>query len=167
VEKIGGGGGGGGGVTLVAKWGKERISLEGLAPTTTIGQVKNLLTVQTNILPKRQKLVGLTLAAARKGGVTDTDTLSDLKVKGKSNNGSNYSVQHQFILMGTPEENIFVDPSEKDDLPDVVDDFELDFNAGSDEVCISSDDHARIDPETNQYTFDHFCLFHLDLYPLF
>mmetsp|Transcript_6309 Transcript_6309/g.11218 ORF Transcript_6309/g.11218 Transcript_6309/m.11218 type:complete len:422 (-) Transcript_6309:188-1453(-) len=122
-----------GGVTLVAKWGKERISLEGLAPTTTIGQVKNLLTVQTSILAKRQKLVGLTLSAARKGGVTDTDMLSDLKVKGKSNSSNNNSVQHQFILMGTPEEHIFVDPSEKDDLPDVIDDFELDFNAGSDE----------------------------------
>jgi len=30
-------------------------------------------------------------------------------------------------------EQIFVDPSEKDDLPDVLDDFELDFNAGSEE----------------------------------
>ena len=35
--------------------------------------------------------------------------------------------------MGTPEEKIFVDPSDRDDLPDVIDDFELDFNAGSEE----------------------------------
>ena len=33
--------------------------------------------------------------------------------------------------MGTREEHIFVDPNEKDDLPDVIDDFDLDFNAGS------------------------------------
>ena len=32
------------------------------------------------------------------------------------------------------EEKIFVDPSDRDDLPDVVDDFDLDFNAGSSEV---------------------------------
>ena len=38
------------------------------------------------------------------------------------------------ILMGTPEEEIFVDPSEKTDLPDIIDDFDLDFNAGSEEV---------------------------------
>jgi len=35
--------------------------------------------------------------------------------------------------MGTPEEEIFVDPSDRDDLPDVIDDFDLDFNAGSDQ----------------------------------
>jgi ubiquitin-like domain-containing CTD phosphatase 1 len=38
--------------------------------------------------------------------------------------------------MGTPEEDIFVDPSERDDLPDVLDDFGLEFNAGSDEWCV-------------------------------
>ena len=38
--------------------------------------------------------------------------------------------------MGTPEEKIFIDPSDRksQDLPDVIDDFDLDFNAGSDEV---------------------------------
>mmetsp|Transcript_7471 Transcript_7471/g.11138 ORF Transcript_7471/g.11138 Transcript_7471/m.11138 type:complete len:301 (+) Transcript_7471:3-905(+) len=35
--------------------------------------------------------------------------------------------------MGTPEEKIFVDPSEKEGLVDIIDDFDLDFNAGSDE----------------------------------
>ena len=34
--------------------------------------------------------------------------------------------------MGTPEDEIFVDPAERgDDLPDVMDDFDLDWNAGS------------------------------------
>lgn len=33
---------------------------------------------------------------------------------------------------------IMKDPSEKDDLPDVIDDFELDFNAGSHEVSARS-----------------------------
>lgn len=35
--------------------------------------------------------------------------------------------------MGTPEEHIFVDPCDKDDLPDIMDDFDLDCPAGSDE----------------------------------
>jgi len=35
--------------------------------------------------------------------------------------------------MGTPEAEIFVDPSDMDSLPDVIDDFELEYNAGSDE----------------------------------
>ena len=37
------------------------------------------------------------------------------------------------LQMGTPEEKIFVDPGDRDDLPDVIDDFDLDFNAGSDQ----------------------------------
>ncbi len=36
-------------------------------------------------------------------------------------------------MMGTKEEHIFVDPNDKDGLPDVIDDFDLDFNAGSSE----------------------------------
>ena len=120
------------GLTLMAKWGKERIVLEGLNGEATIGNVKDLLEDRTGVLPKRQKLIGLTAIGGAK--VTDALTIGDLKVKsGKSQDG--YSgVVHSFIMMGSREEHIFVDPSEKDDLPDVVDDFDLDFNAGSSEV---------------------------------
>lgn len=131
-------------VSLMAKWGKERIELKGLSPETTIWQVKTMLMEKTFVLPKRQKLIGLTLASKVGGGkVTDENFLSELKLKkslGKRNihgtKGDDDDVSiicHQFILMGTPEENIFIDPRERDDLPDVVDDFDLDFNAGSDE----------------------------------
>jgi len=125
-----------GGVTLVAKWGKERITLEGLPLFTTIGQVKKLLKERTGVLPKRQKLIGLAVAGSNK--MSDEVTLSILKQKGKSSNGvesftSSAIVLHHFILMGSVEKDIFVDPNEKDDLPDVVDDFDLDFNAGSHE----------------------------------
>lgn len=118
-------------VTLVAKFGKERITLVRLDSSTTIAQVKYLLHEETRILPKRQKLVGLLSNSGGAKGVHDDLRLSELKVKGKSD-GSN-EIVHQFILMGTPEEKIFIDPNERDDLPDVVDDFELDFNAGSPE----------------------------------
>ena len=119
-------------VTLVAKFGKERITLENLdAQTTTIGHVKGLLHQQTRVLPKRQKLVGLVALQGGAKGVHDDLPLSELKSK---NNKS--TITHQFILMGTPEEAIFVDPSERDDLPDVLDDFGLEFNAGSDEWCV-------------------------------
>jgi len=120
-------------ITLVAKWGKERITLEELPHVTTIGEVKVMLSEQTNILPKRQKLIGL--SANGGGKVTDDVLVKDLKNKGsKKTNGDAAAMTFQFILMGTPEEHIFVDPHEKDDLPDVIDDFDLDFNAGSEEV---------------------------------
>ena len=121
--------------TMVAKYGKQKIELTDLpSTTTTIGQVKELLREKTGILPVRQKLIGLKTAHNNIKGLelTDATLLSELKQTKRGNDGNTVQL-HQFILMGTPEEQIFVDPSEKDDLPDVLDDFELDFNAGSEE----------------------------------
>jgi ubiquitin-like domain-containing CTD phosphatase 1 len=121
-------------LTLIAKFGKERITLEDLSAETRIGEVKEMLQEITNILSKRQKLVGLVAQKGGAKGIHDDLLLKELKVKGKSSSVENdapMSITHQFILMGTPEEKIFVDPSLRDDLPDVVDDFDLDFNAGS------------------------------------
>ena len=118
-------------VTLIAKFGKDKITLPDVDDDTTIGRVKEMLQERTRVLPKRQKLVGLVAVKGGAKGVNDDLPISGLKVKGKSN-GTTETV-HQFILMGTPEEEIFVDPSDRNDLPDVVDDFDLDFNAGSDE----------------------------------
>eukprot|EP00527_Entomoneis_sp_CCMP2396_P006172 CAMPEP_0198147544 /NCGR_PEP_ID=MMETSP1443-20131203/36490_1 /TAXON_ID=186043 /ORGANISM="Entomoneis sp., Strain CCMP2396" /LENGTH=427 /DNA_ID=CAMNT_0043811929 /DNA_START=11 /DNA_END=1294 /DNA_ORIENTATION=+ len=134
------------GVTLVAKFAKERITVSDLDPDTTIGQVKLMIQEQTRILPKRQKLVGLIAQQGGAKGVTDDLTLSKLKVKGKKN-GCSTSV-FEFILMGTPEEEIFVDPADCDDLPDVIDDFDLDFNAGSEEWL----QHAAIQGNLKQFT---------------
>ena len=44
-------------VTMIAKWGKERITLPQLSKDTTIEHVKSLLSEKTGVLPKRQKLV--------------------------------------------------------------------------------------------------------------
>jgi ubiquitin-like domain-containing CTD phosphatase 1 len=117
------------GVTLIAKFKKQQIELIDLHPRTTIFEVKEMLQEETNILPKRQKLVGLVAKDGGAKGVVDSLTLDGLLTK-SSKTGE---FKHQFILMGTPEELVFVDPSQKTDLPDVVDDFELDFSAGSNE----------------------------------
>jgi ubiquitin-like domain-containing CTD phosphatase 1 len=117
------------GVTLIAKFNKQQIELIDLHPWTTIREVKEMLQEETNILAKRQKLVGLVAKDGGAKGVVDSLTLDGLLTK----NAKTGEYKHQFILMGTPEEQIFVDPSQKTDLPDVVDDFELDFSAGSNE----------------------------------
>jgi ubiquitin-like domain-containing CTD phosphatase 1 len=123
-------------VTLIAKWGKEKVELNELTPNTNIAQVKDMISEKTNVLPKRQKLIGLvTLTKAK---VTDEVLLSELKPKSKAmtktaDDGSIRSVKHNFILMGTAEKDIVVDPEDHDNLPEVVDDFDLDFNAGSQE----------------------------------
>jgi ubiquitin-like domain-containing CTD phosphatase 1 len=126
-------------IVMVAKFGKEKYELPPLPPSTTILAVKEMLTERTGVLPKRQKLIGLAIkpgsgSKVGAGGPPDATKLEDLKPKGKQQKDTHASViTHQFILMGTPEEKIFVDPSERDDLPEVIDDFDLDFNAGSDE----------------------------------
>jgi ubiquitin-like domain-containing CTD phosphatase 1 len=121
-------------VTMIAKYGKEKIKLVDLpASSTSIGQVKELLRDRTGIMPVRQKMIGL--KSNNGASVTDDTMLSDLKAKKSGGDESSaVTLVHQFILMGTPEEQIFVDPGEKSDLPDIVDDFDFDFNAGSEEV---------------------------------
>ena len=94
-------------VTLIAKWGKEKIELKDLSPHTSISQVKDMLYEHTNVLPKRQKLIGLTTQSKVK--VTDQILLSALKSKSKLKpstsmcNDTDISkpvVKHNFILMG-------------------------------------------------------------------
>lgn len=127
--------------TMIAKYGKQKIEILNLpATSTTLGAVKEILHEKTGILPKRQKLIGLKgNGRSSSSTLTDDILLSDLKAKGGGGTEES-GVVHQFILMGTPEEQIFVDPSEKADLPDIIDDFDLDFNAGSEEVSV----HSRI-----------------------
>jgi ubiquitin-like domain-containing CTD phosphatase 1 len=59
-------------------------------------------------------------------------------------------IVHQFILMGTPEEEIFIDPCTigMDNLPDIVNDFDFDFNAGSEEWI----QHRANDMNLKQFT---------------
>ena len=59
--------------------------------------------------------------------------------------------------MGTPEERIFVDPSDRTDLPDIIDDFDLDFGAGSDEWVrhAANEDKLRKFTEKTQFNVIH------------
>jgi hypothetical protein len=152
-------------VTMIAKYGKQKFELTCLPSTSTnVGHVKEMLHEKTGILPKRQKLIGLKrgLDSSLSSVVDDDTMLSDLKVKGAAAPAESTAVVvHQFILMGTPEDKYFVDPSEKADLPSIIDDFELDFNAGSEEVKSL---HASLSlghtPQPSKYSFSS-CQFFL------
>jgi hypothetical protein len=117
---------------LVAKWGRKRIILDDMTVHDTIANVKDRLTKETGVLQKRQKLIGLVAVNGGSKAVNDDTILGDLKVsaaKKVANSGYDSTmIVHEFILMGTAEADIFVDPSEKDDLPDVIDDFDLAFH---------------------------------------
>mmetsp|Transcript_25705 Transcript_25705/g.51145 ORF Transcript_25705/g.51145 Transcript_25705/m.51145 type:complete len:379 (+) Transcript_25705:64-1200(+) len=119
-------------ISLLAKWGGRRIPLPSLPLSTPVGSLKDLLTDATGVLPKRQKLVGLTVAGVGGGrrGLDDAATLGDLRRRGGA--GDTPQKPLQFLLVGTVEAAIFVDPSDRSDLPEVLDDFDVDYAAGSD-----------------------------------
>ena len=141
--------------TLIAKYGKETITIPDLpSQSTTISTVKNMILEQTNILPKRQKFVGLSMMEEtatvpkkgdnlkrRKKAIDDDEcTLDKLHIKKPKDcvfdsNGELIHTYHSFILMGTPESEIFIDPDSTmhDGRNNVVNDFDLDFNIGSSE----------------------------------
>ena len=106
-------------ILLQCKWGKRKIIIPVTPDLITIYDLKLHIQTQTNVLPKRQKLIGLALATS-KSQPTDETLLSSIKLK-------------PFILMGTPEAEIIVDPSDMHSLPEIVDDFDHSFNAGSEE----------------------------------
>jgi ubiquitin-like domain-containing CTD phosphatase 1 len=100
-----------------------------------------MITDSTNILPLRQKLLGL--STIDKSTLSDSTLLSALKLPTKKTkaletldadgNPTRVTPDLSFTLMGTPETELFVDPIDKDDCPEVIDDFDLDYNAGSEE----------------------------------
>lgn len=137
--------------TLTAKYGKQTIKIPDLpSHSTTIATVKKFILEQTNILPERQKFIGLSLSKAastnntdakRRKVIQDDVTLDKLEVKKpqkdtlKNDQNEIIHTYHSFILMGTPESEIFIDPDSisGDNKNNVVNDFDLDFNIGSSE----------------------------------
>ena len=159
--------------TLTAKYGKQTITIPNLpSQTTTIATVKQIILEQTNILPKRQKFIGLTLRketqqpshnqqedSKRRKIIQDECTLDKLDIKKPKEctfdfNGNVLHAHHSFILMGTPEQEIFIDP---DDISSsmssgtntVMNDFDFDFNAGSSEWKQHFANHTNLVEKTH------------------
>ena len=93
-------------VLLVAKWNKQEIDLC-VDASLTVGDLKIILESETTVPPERQRVAGL---KAQKGRVSDASVLGDLVLK---------LPQHKFMLMGTPEAQLLVEPAER---PEVFDD---------------------------------------------
>ena len=104
---------------LEAKHQGKLISLPRLALSLSMADLKHILECETMVPVHRQKLLGLV-----KGKLPgDEVRLSELALKGKP--------PHKFMLMGTPDSQLFVDPADRADLPEVFDDFDLDFSSFS------------------------------------
>eukprot|EP00897_Mesotaenium_endlicherianum_P000949 jgi/Mesen1/10855/ME000093S10373 len=95
-------------LTLSIKWSGKEYTVR-VCGDDTVGELKRRICEQTNVQPKRQKLLNL-----KAGGraADDTMLLSQLTIKPAV----------KIMMMGTVEEEILVDPV---NAPEVVDDFEM------------------------------------------
>jgi len=99
-------------LTLKVKWSGTEYVLENLDPTSTVIQLKQLIKDQTGVLPERQKLCGISL----KGKTPPDDTqLSELRLR----------QNQKIMMMGTREEAITEASTAPENMPEVIDDFEI------------------------------------------
>ena len=106
----------GGHIPITFKYKKETFT-QTFHPSCTFLGVKTSIYETTNIHPARVKLLGLKHRETKKKP-GDDDLLEELVWKeGKA-----------VMVMGTPEEEVFVDPADLDgEIPEVFDDLDLDF----------------------------------------
>ncbi|RUS15143.1 HAD-like domain-containing protein [Endogone sp. FLAS-F59071] len=103
-------------IQFVATWNNSKYPLQ-VPEDETVATLKETLATLTNVPPKRQKLLGFV-----KGKLPDDSAvLSTLSLKPKPN-----SITIDFLMMGTPDANLFKDPDQVD-LPDVVNDLDFDY----------------------------------------
>ena len=106
---------------FVTKFEGKTLELPPLEVYLSVGDLKQLLQDETSVPVERQKLIGLV-----KGQLpADEVLLQDLALK----KGPPFA----FTLMGTRDEKLFVDPADREDLPEVFDDFDLDYAAISEQ----------------------------------
>mmetsp|Transcript_12886 Transcript_12886/g.21056 ORF Transcript_12886/g.21056 Transcript_12886/m.21056 type:complete len:355 (+) Transcript_12886:169-1233(+) len=114
-------------VELVVTWNRNSFSFS-VPVHTTVGVVKALLYSRTNVLPKRQKLVGFSLAGRPAG---DEVPISSLNLK----------KNQKVMMIGTPEEDIPLPP---EDLPEVLMDFDMDYAAENTDIRLRPENRLKL-----------------------
>ncbi|KAH0583689.1 hypothetical protein H2248_009298 [Termitomyces sp. 'cryptogamus'] len=116
-------------VHLQFTWSTKSFTLD-IADSDRVFDLKAAIQTLTRVPPERQKILGLV-----KGKLPpDQDRISDLRlVSGK-----------KFVLVGTPEGDEIKDPSQLENLPDVVNDFDVDFSDNLDASVAYKNDQRNI-----------------------
>lgn len=99
-------------VEIVVKWSGDEYKISGLSGTQCVKDLKSEIQKQTGVLPERQKLLGFKYKGKVPG---DEVCLNDLKLKPGT----------KIMMMGTREEEITKVVEPPPDLPDVVNDFDI------------------------------------------
>lgn len=100
-------------VELVFKWSGDEFPIM-VSRDETVGDVKRRLGEITRVLPKRQKIMGLLLAAGKKAAADDTP-VSQLLIKPNM----------KLMMLGSSEEVIDATNRAGEEAPPVVDDFQM------------------------------------------
>jgi len=97
---------------LIIKWSGSEYPIDGLSDSDSVLDLKNLICKATGVLPHRQKLLGLKMKGKP---ALDDALIGDLSVKSGA----------KVMMMGTKEETIEEAVKPPEDLPEVVDDFDI------------------------------------------
>lgn len=99
-------------ISVKIKWSGSEYPLEQIPLSTTVKELKDLIKEHTGVLPVRQKLCGISLKGKPP---PDECLLSDLKLKNNQ----------KIMMMGTREEVITEATTAPENMPEVMDDFEV------------------------------------------
>jgi len=100
-------------VELLIKWAGKEFKVDDISEAETVLDLKMAIHKQTGVLPERQKLLGLKVKGKP---VTDEVQLSILKLKSGT----------KIMMIGSREEEIQDVMKQPEDLPEVVNDFDID-----------------------------------------
>lgn len=98
--------------SIVIKWSGTEYSIDSLSGTDSVLDLKNLVCKATGVLPHRQKLLGLKFKGKP---AADDVAIQDLNLKAGA----------KIMMMGTKEEAIQEVVKPPEDMPEVVDDFDI------------------------------------------
>jgi ubiquitin-like domain-containing CTD phosphatase 1 len=115
-----------------------------LLPTNTVGDLKSELFKMTNVLPERQKLLGLKTNSSQ--AYTNDTLINDLK----------YKPGTKIMMMGTVEEKIDIVNTKPDNLPEVIDDFDIDKNVEEVHLQHREENLAKISKRVRDYKINIF-----------
>ena len=124
---------------ILVKWNGTDYKVANLLPSHCIGDLKDELCKMTNVLPERQKLLGL---KTKTGQMTSNSTLLD---------DLSYKPNTRIMMMGTCEEKIDDINKVPENLPEVVDDFDIDKNIEEVHLQNREENLAKISKRVKEY----------------
>lgn len=121
---------------VVVKWNGKEYLIENLDGNDTVGDLKQVIQQKTGVLPERQKLLGLKYQGSQAG---DDVQLSHLRLKSRT----------KIMMVGNLEEVIADATATPDDLPVVVNDFDIE----EEDVAVENKDIflAKVEKRIREY----------------